>query len=637
MTAFKTKVDDNITSTIPSIAQDHLLGLNVFDNISTIHFGEYPLEVVMECIRLNTRKSINIFDKYSKANDFQNHNGILDVVRDPNIESIFQNSNSYLCLFPTMWLTIIGQTLDSWIKFYSKCNITSLTQELLDTKAEINRLEKHVNSLNAILEKKTLLINKLHKKIDITKKPSEKLIEANNRISKLEEMVAALTEQNKALCSEKEHLSDEVRQLKGQCKNFERMNNEKENRYKALQRSSKSEKAELDQKIKTLKNQCKKSELALLEKMYDMEIEGLQKYKNEAIEKLEKWNTLSGDIFNRNSDAIIKNKEIINKYINDVSEQINTATNNYKKNITLIEDGKSFSQISKAKPKNVRRCPSTNYDHLIDIQKLETVTYDGISVSPMITYKRKSNLKITSKNQFNSSYRQDARTSCSSDSQSKVSNVVEDVFSNCGHFDKNDFLVTSNKMEYYSSNNSWVSDDFERRDFNFHDSLSPAYNGTGGIKESNTPRNNVFSPYPDPPRSGFINNENQFFSQINPVCSPETNTITSNIRTVKSLPLPIQPPNTFPGKHYIQSENENPYITSQMSPFYKKAPDNFSNTISKNNHTPSHLNFNNYLYGNNCLNGQLITKNQYIPNSTDDNFSRLLKDFSSEQSSNNMW
>uniref|UniRef100_A0A0K0E7D1 MATH domain-containing protein n=1 Tax=Strongyloides stercoralis TaxID=6248 RepID=A0A0K0E7D1_STRER len=617
--AWNIKSNDNFANEVGIKLQNYLNRIDAFDGISSIQFSEYPTENVLEYIKNNIIFSVRLFKQFYKRNQVHSFNNVLDLINDPNRERIFQGSDNYLCLFPTMWLTVIMQTLDLWMDLYNDCNILTLPQQLSNATTEISKLEKDILLLNKKVEIKIQTINKLHKEVEQMKKPSEELHAANLKILELEKLNSYLLSENNSLFSKNAKLLDEVKFLRKKCYNLEETNKEQDINFRRLQEFYKIEKIELKREIKNFTNQYKKRELYFLEKMYKNDMKDLKKLKEEANKKLEEWTELPKDVFKRNSKMILRNKKSIHDCINNISSQIIFVENNYKNNIKLIEEGKLTLQFDDVEINKSKLSLNTDLDYLIKLKTLETVVCDEISSPPTHKFKKevrtKSNIPKHYSNQYY--FNQNDLPSPGSESNFRVSNFVDDTFSGYNYSNRPNSRTMTDRSENLFNSSSFGSR-FERCDYNYNETQSPTFNDNENTTNwSGTDRNTYLpshTPYRNLSISDCITNRNYF----NQTPSLETDLYSERYSS--------QSPSVFS----YMSDNHANYLFAETS-------HNFSQTKSANSYQSTHSSFDNQFYEEDYSFQQLYTNNQHTQDLPEDNLSTLLRVFSQECSNDNTW
>uniref|UniRef100_A0A0N4ZYQ7 MATH domain-containing protein n=1 Tax=Parastrongyloides trichosuri TaxID=131310 RepID=A0A0N4ZYQ7_PARTI len=631
----------NLEKIIPSI-EEHFDSVEIFNNISPYHLAQFSVGKVIEYIQQNALSSLKIFEKFSMKNELTKHGTLLSSIKDPNLKEIFKNDHNYICVFPTMWLTIMSQTIDMWLILNDKFDIFKLSNKVDESIAFNKTLVNKIRSIEDKLAKKTATINELNKKFEQHLKQPKKPEVCNNKVLELEKMIEELKEQNENLKNQKKQLSEELGSVKGQCRNAERINGEKDAKYKALQKSFKLEKADLENEIKILKNRCKKYELSCLEKAYNNDMKDLQKAKSFGLKKLDEWNALSGDIYERNLDIINQNKDIITEYLNDISEQIDLATSNYNKNISLLEDGKLISQIGKIRIKNIKQCPVTTYEHFLNLSNLEGTDCDTLSFSSKLNIKKRGSIKNFSKNKFitKSPSKFDDLSSTNSDTKSKTSYQFNDIFSNVGYFDKNELKNISNNNDYESVRSFNTFNDYDRRDCNFNDYLSSPSTDNGSKQEYNSYE--IIPPYNNTLKYEYSDKMDSSSMYIKPHMTnfQDVHMYNSNANSIKHIPTGITSNSTsFMGYNYSLNENSS-FRNSYKSSLSNQSSEIFSNMLSMDSSSqqPYHS-FNNKSIHTDSHSNQLSFLNRENVSSElpQENYSALLKAFHPLSSSDNIW
>ncbi|CEF63356.1 MATH domain and TRAF-like domain-containing protein [Strongyloides ratti] len=625
------KYKDNDFDHIKTLIEDHVNGLQLFNTISLPQFSEFPIGKIMKYIKENIMYSFKALHWFTKNDQRRFHDPILNILNDPNVEKIFQSTDNNLCLVPTILITIVNEILDLWIRMYTQNDIHSLTTNLLKAKSEINNLKSIISSLNKAVDEKTETLNTLYKELEGSKKFFlDKCDTINSRLLKLEKSSSSLLNKNNLLNSEKKKLSNEIENLKKQCETLEKINNEQNVAFRGVEKVLNIEKVEMEDKIKFLTDQYKKHEISFLKKKHKREVEKLQNFKKEAIEKLEKWNELPSDVFKRNSKKIEKNKKITRNYIDNVSAKIAILDNNYREKITAIKKGDETFVFDESDSYSPQPCPKSDLDYLLYLNKLEIQVCDGISCPPTKNLKHTTklveNIKKQDSNQncSNFTFNQSNPLNLENELNFKIPHHIDDILSNT-NYPYNDNLVTiTNESEYFNFNDPNLSDDFERIDYSFGDIQPLFYNNNEDIEQFSTvDDNNRFSYLSlfgqDYPQPDCVTNRNHLYTQAYSTCLLETC--------------------QYPRKSFVQCSNLFSCVNDNYNnQLLDKTPPDLSQTVSVDSCQPIHLDFINHCHKQNYpIQQDCHTDDNSAQDLQENSFATLLRAFSTESSSDSMW
>lgn len=358
-----------------------------------------------------------------------------------NDKEKYKESLNSVCIVPHSLIELMKKILNLWDDEYSKFshemekNQKKLVDENLSISKKYDELMKEFNKVNEMF--KSLSDDYSTKSKDISS-----FNEVKMKCEEYRKENENLTRNNQSIVDSKKKMAEELAYLKEQNKLLSSQLQEKDTVIKKFKKTAEQEKSSLIKENETLKTKCIRSELMYLKKNFSIGIKELYKVKKEALEYINTLKDLLESIDEKYSNTIYGKIKEFEDYICNIDKKIESATSNHKIHTTLIEEGKSLSQIGKIKIRKPKALPEKLNTKLFT--KLDVVWCDNLSLQKLPTQngkycgkekkKKFSSSSIgggggCSRRRLSSSPTSDA-FSCSSGESQKV----KDVFTDCGYY-----------------------------------------------------------------------------------------------------------------------------------------------------------------------------------------------------------